>query len=185
MERRRRRLVAYDYNEFEVSEVLTAMCPVPGRPSMPGGYGLADPQYEFTPLSWDWVADRMSKARSYWVATSRRDGSPHVIPVWGVWVEDAFYFFTDRASLKSRNVERDPRAVVHLESGDEVVVLEGRLDSTTEPGVFGPVAAAYKLKYDVDVAPSEDGTVMYQLTHEKVLAWDEGDFPGTATRWAF
>ena len=159
--------------------------PVPDRPRMPEGYGLSDPQYQFTPLSWDWIVDRMTNARSYWVATIRRDGSPHVVPVWGVWVEGAFYFFTDRASLKSHNVERDPSAVVHLESGDEVVVLEGRLEPTTEPGTAGTVAAAYRTKYDIDVAPSGDGPVMYRLAHRKVLAWNEGDFPTTATRWTF
>ena len=159
--------------------------PVPRRPLMPEGYGLSDPQYEFSPLSWDWVVDRMTNARSYWVATTRRDGSPHVVPVWGVWFGGAFYFFTDRASMKSRNAERDPRAVVHLESGDEVVVLEGCLEPTTEPGIVFPVAAAYKTKYDIDVAPGDDGPVMYRLAHRKVLAWNERDFPTTATRWTF
>lgn len=161
------------------------MFPVPDRPSMPEGYGLDNPQHEFTPLSWSWVVDRMSKARSYWVATNRRGGTPHVVPVWGVWVEGGFCFFTDRASLKSRNVERDPRAVVHLESGDKVVVMEGRLDSTTEPVIVNQVACAYKVKYGIDVVPGDCGPVMYRLTHGKVLAWDEGDFPRTATRWTF
>ena len=39
--------------------------PAPGRPDMPGGYGLGDPQFEFKPFSWEWVAERMSRTRSY------------------------------------------------------------------------------------------------------------------------
>ncbi|MCE2404431.1 MAG: pyridoxamine 5'-phosphate oxidase family protein [Dehalococcoidia bacterium] len=152
---------------------------------MPESYGVRDPRREATPLPWDWVVDRMSRARSYWVATSRRDGAPHVVPVWGLWFEGGFCFFTDGTSQKSRNVQRDPRAAVHLESGDEVVVLEGKLDPETDLGTVDRAARAYESKYEVDVAAGEDGPVMYRLTHSRVLAWDEGDFPRTATRWRF
>ena len=98
---------------------------IPDRPQMPAGYGVGDPQYGFEPVQWTWVVERMADARSYWVATTRADGGPHVSPVWGVWRDGAFHFFTDPASLKARNIRRDPRAVVHLESGDEVVIMEG------------------------------------------------------------
>ena len=161
------------------------MCPAPDRPSMPESYGLGDSRHEATPLPWDWVVDRMSRARSYWVATSRRDGAPHVVPVWGLWFEGGFCFFTDGASQKSRNVQRDPRAVVHLESGDEVVVLEGKLDLETDPETVDRAARAYEGKYGVYVAAGEDGPVMYRLAHSKVLAWDEGNFLRTAIRWKF
>ncbi len=154
------------------------------RPDMPEGYGLGDPQYGFEPLTWDWVVDRMVGARNYWVATTRPDGRPHVTPVWGVWADGSFWFFTDRKSLKARNAERDPRATVHLESGDEVVVMEGDLVDTTEPSAAQPVSKAYEAKYGVAATPDQ-GTALYSLAHSKVLAWLESDFPRTATRWRF
>lgn len=154
------------------------------RPDMPVSYGLGDPQYGFDPLSWEWVVDRMAVARNYWVATTRPDGRPRVTPVWGVWVDGSFWFFTDRKSLKARNAKRDPRVTVHLESGDEVVVLEGDLVDTTEPGAAKPVSDAYKAKYGVTATPDE-GTALYSLAHRKVLAWLESDFPSTASRWTF
>ena len=43
-------------------------------------------------LSWDHVQERMAEARNYWVATVRPDGRPHATPVWGLWVDGAFYF---------------------------------------------------------------------------------------------
>ena len=104
------------------------------RPRMPASYGVGDPQYGFEPIQWSWVVEHVTGARNYWVATTRADGSPHVSPVWGVWYNDAFHFFTDRNSLKARAIRRDPRAVVHLESGDEVVIMEGAL----EPEAAGP-----------------------------------------------
>jgi hypothetical protein len=31
---------------------------------------------------------------THWLATVRPDGRPHVMPVWAIWVDDAFYFVT-------------------------------------------------------------------------------------------
>ena len=151
---------------------------------MPESYGLGDPAHGFEPMTWEWVAGKMTGARSYWVATARPDGPPHVVPVWGVWVDERFWFFTDRGSFKARNAERDPRATVNLESGDEVVILEGGLVAITEPSVSQPVSAAYEAKYGVAAAP-DDVTALFYLSHRKVLAWLERDFPRTATRWRF
>ena len=92
---------------------------------MPKGYGLSDPQYEFTPIEWSWVAEKLSSSRNYWVASVSEAGAPHVMPVWGVWIGEVFYFGTDTGSLKARNLMSRPDAVVHLESCDEVVILRG------------------------------------------------------------
>ena len=154
--------------------------PTPDRPQMPVGYGVGDPQYGFEPIEWSWVTERMGDARNYWVATTRADGSPHLSPVWGVWHNDAFHFFTDPDSLKARNIRRDPRAVVHLESGDEVVIMEG----TLAPIAAAPdIVSAYESKYGISLGDEPEG--LYRLNHVKVLAWLELDFPRTATRWLF
>ena len=145
---------------------------------MPQGYGVGDPQYGFEPIEWQWVVEQMSEARNYWVATTGPSGFPHVVPVWGVWLSDRFHFFTDRDSLKARNIRRDPRAVVHLESGDHVVILEGKLASrlaSTE------IVSAYEAKYDMSLG--QDPGDVYTLNISKALAWTESDFPKTATRW--
>ena len=150
------------------------------RPQMPRGYGVGDPQYGFEPIEWSWIVDQMTAARNYWVATSRIGGPPHVVPVWGVWLNDCFHFFTDPESLKGRNIRRDPRAVVHLESGDHVVILEGELVS--HPAA-AEIVSAYEAKYGMSLG-QEPGDV-YTLNASKVLAWTEADFPKTATRWQF
>ena len=154
--------------------------PTPDRPQMPDGYGVGDPQYGFEPIEWSWVVKRMSNARNYWVATTRADGSPHLSPVWGVWHDGAFHFFTDPDSLKARNIRRDPRASVHLESGDEVVVVEGALESAA---ATPEIISAYESKYGISLGEEPEG--LYRLDHVKVLAWLESDFPKTATRWLF
>jgi len=59
------------------------------------------------------------------------DGLPHAVPVWGVWVDGALYFGTDRRSRKARNLATNQGAVVHLESGDDAVILEGFAEEIT------------------------------------------------------
>ena len=152
----------------------------PDRPQMPAGYGVGDPQYSFEPIEWPWGVERVSEARNYWVATTRVDGSPHLNPVWGLWHGDAFHFFTDPDSLKARNIRRNPRAVVHLESGDEVVIAEGTLESAV---ATPDIVSAYESKYGISLGDEPEG--LYRLNHVKILAWLESDFPKTATRWLF
>ena len=147
---------------------------------MPPGYGVGDPQYGFQPIQWTWVVQRVTAARNYWIAVTRADGGPHITPVWGLWHNDAFHFFTDPDSLKARNICRDPRAVVHLESGGEVVIMEGMLESAT---ATSELVSAYESKYGISLGDSPKG--LYQLKLAKVLAWLESDFPKTATRWRF
>ena len=46
----------------------------------------------------------------YWLATVRRDGTPHVVPVDGMWLDGGCYFGGDPATVHIRNLRRDGRA---------------------------------------------------------------------------
>ena len=68
------------------------------RPDMPH-YGVMPDQKDGM-LTWDWVDRQMTQSRNYWIATTQPDGRPHVVPIWGAWVEGSFYFGTDKLSLR-------------------------------------------------------------------------------------
>jgi hypothetical protein len=104
------------------------------------------------------------------------------MPVWGVWVDGAVLFSTDPSSLKGRNLAARPDVVIHLESGDEVVVLEGRVApiASERLEVF---VEAYDAKYGHRIDTSNPDFGLYQLEPERVLAWREADFPTSATRF--
>src|SRR5262245_1171592 len=79
------------------------------RPAVPG--------YEFSTektglLPWKWAVKRLKKSRQYWIATTRPDGSPHLMIIWGLWLEDSFWFSTGAKSRKARNMAENPRCVV-------------------------------------------------------------------------
>lgn len=62
------------------------------------------------------------------LATTRADGQPHVAPIWFLPDGDDIVFTTWHASVKGRNLARDPRAAVSVDDPGfpfAFVVLEG------------------------------------------------------------
>jgi len=157
--------------------------PRQGRPHISADYGI-DPANEVAMLPWSWLSEQMEKSRSYWVSTTRPDGKPHAMPVWGVWIEDEFYFSTGRNSRKGRNLAANPEIAIHLESGDEVVIFEGTVEEFTNPDFFAHFAEVYNTKYSFkpEQAP---GNVYYKLIPRVAFCWLESDFVNSATRWSF
>jgi PPOX class probable F420-dependent enzyme len=51
------------------------------------------------------------------VATLLPDGSPHVVPLWFVWLEDALYLTCRTGSRVWSNLGRDPRVAVEVQRG--------------------------------------------------------------------
>jgi PPOX class probable F420-dependent enzyme len=148
---------------------------------MPRGYGVPTDASGGELLPWSWAEEQLTQARNYWICTTRRDGRPHAVPVWGIWFDGAVWFGTSPDSLKARNLARDPRLVVHLESGDDVVILEGRVELSRDADALKRYAEAYEQKYSH--RPSEAGA--YVLRPSVAQTWTEQDFARNATRWVF
>jgi nitroimidazol reductase NimA-like FMN-containing flavoprotein (pyridoxamine 5'-phosphate oxidase superfamily) len=69
----------------------------------------------------------------YWLATTRPDGRPHVVPLDGLWLDDAWFFGGSAETVKSRNLKANPRAVVHLDDSERAVIVEGRCEDSRSP----------------------------------------------------
>jgi PPOX class probable F420-dependent enzyme len=150
---------------------------------MPQGYGITtDPA---TAPSWEAIVDKIARSRNYWIGSTRPDGRPHVMPVWGVWVDGALHFSTDPASRKGRNLSRQPEVVVNLESGDDVVILEGTVEKITDRAALTRFADAYDAKYEFRPDPDDPGSFAYAVRPRVAHTWLEKDFPKTALRWRF
>jgi hypothetical protein len=122
----------------------------------------------------------MEKARNYWVGTIGLDGRPHVVPVWGVWLDETLYFGGGPDTRWSRNLAVNPQVAVHLESGDDVVIQEGRVERITDPQhpLVTAIDDAYEAKYQM-----RHGIPFWILRPRLVFAWSK--FPDNATRWVF
>ena len=67
----------------------------------------------------------------YWLATVRSDGTPHVVPVDGIWLDGGCYFGGDPATVHIQNLRRDRHATLHLEDGESAVIVEGAAEWIT------------------------------------------------------
>ncbi len=154
--------------------------PQPDRPEMPESFGVGNPDFPFEPIEWSSVVERVTEARNYWISTTRPSGRPHSVPVWGAWTEDTFFFLTDLKSLTATNLAQNPASEVHLESGDDVVMLFGEFE---QADFTASVVDAFNSKYEMP--PMAEGFPVYRLTLKKAIAWGEQGFPSNATRWRF
>ena len=158
--------------------------PEASRPHMPG-YDILDADSGQGLLPWSWAVERLTEAHNYWLATTHPSGAPHLTAVWGVWLDDAFYFSCATSSRKARNLQTDPRCVVCPERGDEAVIVEGTAEAVTEPSMLSQFKDAYDPKYHWDINVDQGG--IYAVLPSVAFAFIEApdDFPATATRWRF
>ena len=162
--------------------------PKAGRPLMPKDYGV--PEGDEGALPWGWAVERLEQARNYWFGTSRPDGRPHAMPAWAVWLDGALYFEGSPETRRARNIAANPAVVVHLESGDEVVILEGEAREASPPErelarrLAEAFAAKYGQSHDYRPGPDQwDNGGLWALRPSVAFAWSE--FPKNATRWRF
>ena len=96
------------------------------------------------------------------------------------------YFGTDRQALKARNIKRDSRVVIHLGSGDETVIFEGRaVEAQVSASQLKRISERYVEKYELDPQLAETDDLLLCLIPRKVMAWLEKDYPATPTYWLF
>ena len=147
------------------------------------GYGLS--QSEEGLLPWSWAVERLEQARNYWVSTTRPDGRPHAMPVWGIWLDGAFFFGSGRESAKSRNLAANPAIVVHLESGDETVILEGVAERVVDEALERRVDEVYGPKYDFTPESSGESDPRFVVRPNRAYAWNERAYTSSATQFDF
>ena len=160
----------------------SAKTPKAMRPMIPADYCISKQKRGM--LNWEEVCRKIEKSHNYWVCTTRADGRPHAMPVWGFWVDGNFYFGTGRATMKARNIARSPHAVVHLESGNEAVILECVVEEhkLTDPTFRARMNAISTKKYKMPLVETPEAA-LYRARPRVVLAWREKDFPKSATKW--
>lgn len=159
------------------------------RPQMPEGYGVPDSTDGL--LAWGDVEARLVAAPQYWLATTRPNGRPHVVPRWGVWVESRLWYDGAPTTVHVRNLALNPACTLHLEDGWQAVIVDGTSRPADPPGVdLGARLArayakysdrGYEPKPDAWEGPGAGGLVVFTPT--MAVAWF--DFPTDVTRFRF
>ena len=155
------------------------------RPHVPG-YGI--PETLDGTLRWSWASERLERAIVYWLATTGSDLAPHVIPIWGAWVDGRWYV-EGGPTRWQRNLRENPQLAIHIEIGDEVVIVEGTATELIAPAapLSDRILAGYaKYKAAEDYEASADNWKeggLWELRPIKAFAWS--DFPADMTRFRF
>jgi PPOX class probable F420-dependent enzyme len=113
---------------------------------------------------------RLRDEPNIWLATTRRDGRPHLVPIWFVFVDDRFYVCTTSGSVKVRNIRARPTASVALESGSRPVMAEGRAQVLERP-YPAAVAAEFVRKFDWDLDSEPEYDALVEVTPERWMRW--------------
>jgi nitroimidazol reductase NimA-like FMN-containing flavoprotein (pyridoxamine 5'-phosphate oxidase superfamily) len=151
------------------------------RPHMPG-YGV--PKSDKGLLPWNWAEQRLAKSHNYWFITTRPNGAPHAMPVWGVWVDSTFVFSTGRESRKAKNLKANPRCVVCNEISKEAVIVEGVAREVTDPAQIKEFGRPYHRKYKPWKLDPSMGPV-FVVRPQAIFAMYEKKFANAATKWDF
>jgi general stress protein 26 len=153
----------------------------PSRPVLPKVYGV--PKAMKGSVSWDWAQERLTNSHNYLITTVRPDGRPHSMVIWGIWLDNAFYFSTGEATQKAKNLASNSNCTVCNENIEESVIVEGEAHTIEVEDVPEAAFEQYFKKYGWKLDPKMGP--IFKVTPRKVIAMPEKLFPKGATRWLF
>ena len=154
------------------------------RPNFPKGY--VDKPVSF--LTWEWVAEQLTESKHYWLSSVRPNGRPHVVPRWGVFLDNKFYYDGSPETRHARNIMENPHITLNLESGSEAIILEGTAAPAGKPSpeLGRRLAQAYKKYKELGYAPKPDSWDeggLYVFTPRQCIAWS--NFTQNPTKFVF
>lgn len=107
----------------------------------------------------------LREARHGIVATTRRDGTPQLTPIWFDWDGTALRFSTPRTTAKYRNLRRDNRITVCIDDPGpprRYVTIYGRADLDDRPEAIVEAIRRIRSKYGY-----ERGTTVEDVRREQ------------------
>ena len=155
------------------------------RPYMPG-YGILTAEEGTGLLPWPLAAERLEASHDYWLATVRPERRPHLMPVWGVWLDEALWFTCSNGSRKTRNLRADGQCSLATDDAEQPVVIEGVAQVGTKKVDLARMLDAENAKYGTTygfemVDPSHN--TCFQVCPTWAFALDAADFTGSPTRY--
>jgi hypothetical protein len=112
------------------------------------------------------VKQRLTTEHNIWLASVRANNTPHLVPIWFVWVDGKAYVCTAVGSVKARNLLDNPNVALALENGTAPVVLEGcaRPIEAAPPAVI----EAFQRKYDWNILADDTYNQVIEIEPMKI-----------------
>ena len=105
--------------------------------------------YGDAPIPWSRARDELEGVstndthKTYWLATVRPDGRPHVAGVGAMWDDGKFYFTSGAGTRKSRNLAANPNCTISVTLPTLDLVVEGTTSRVTDQATLQRIAERY------------------------------------------
>jgi F420H(2)-dependent biliverdin reductase len=118
------------------------------------------------------VERRLQTEQNLWLATVRPTGSPHLVPIWFVWVVGKIYLCTAANSVKVRNLRQNPQVAIALEDGTHPIVIEGLAQpiELVPAAVMAAVRNEFQRKYDWDIKTDGEYDQVIEIEPQRIRA---------------
>lgn len=163
--------------------------PRASRPHIPG-YGV--PEHDRDMLRWSWAREWLERALIYWVASVKPDAHAHLMPTWGAWVDDRFYFEGGLETRRARNIAANGWVSIGINERNQAVIVEGEarnvapLEDARLISALTVGFAKYRDSDDYEADPAnwrDPAGGLWELRPSVAFGWSR--FPDTTTRWEF
>ena len=158
-------------------------------------------RYGDAALEWNRAREALAGTPSpnftYFLGTSRPDGTPHAAGIGAQWLDGDLYFTSSPAARKARDLAVNPRCTISVRLPGIDLVLNGSAARITDPQTLEQVAAGYRaggwpatVDADAFTAPFNAPSAgpppwhVYRLTFHTVIGVATVE-PHGATRWRF
>jgi hypothetical protein len=147
---------------------------------------------------WEKAIPFLQKAGQYWLATVDSDGHPHVVPVFGIFADNAMHFTANPKTRKAIDLAQNPHCAMTVSIENYDLMVEGAATKVRDEAKLQRIAELYHAKYDWPITVKDGaydapyaapaaGTPPYELYEvriTKAFGFHTAE-PHTATRWTF
>lgn len=156
--------------------------------------------YGSPPIPWSRaqeLLDAGDAAATWWLATARPDGRPHLTGVGALWTDGKLYFVSGAGTRKARNLAKNANCVLSASLKGLDLVIEGKARKVTDKATLDRVAKLYAAQGWPATVAGKALTAPYSAPSAGPPPWDlyvlmaktafgvAAAEPHGATRWRF
>ncbi len=147
----------------------------PSRPHIPE-YGISEGVEGL--VDWNTVNLWLEESKNYWISTTRPDSKPHARPIWGIWLDNFFYFGGGSKTITSKNLILNNDTIIHTESGENVVIIEGYAEKFIDENLEKILGQKYEARYSNFHPPP-----FWRVVPKIVYCWKMADYTTSPTKF--
>jgi general stress protein 26 len=124
------------------------------------------------PLNNAELDELLAKTEICYIATTKSNSNPHLMPIWFIWHNGKIYFETDKTTVKFANIQKHNRVMICF-GGKNTYLVEGSVKWFTEKDLGFPIRKMYWDKYgkDMDDSYITENTLLFEVVPDKTQSW--------------